>query len=178
MTTLTPDDYLINQHIHKLDQVAVEYEAKWGVGRLEKLVSENLAQKWKLQKEKLDEAIRERNPSRVMALVDGCVRGYAALETDALKNGHALNPPEWWDVRHESGRIYRIVKSEPQSRLAAQGCLSDGVTVYTLQEVARLLDSFDHVNKVKDTFKDAKVSKVASDRPPCDFKKGGDECPF
>lgn len=178
MINLMPHDYLINQHIHKLDQVTVEYEAKWGVGRLEKLVSENLAQKWNSQKDKLNDAIRDRDPARVAALVDGCVRGYAALEAEALKNGHTLNPPEWWDVQHESGRVYRIVKSEPQSRLAAQGCLSDGVTVYTLQEVARLLDSFDHVNKVKDSFTEAKVVKIAPDKPPCDFKNGGDACPF
>ena len=58
--TLDPlalSEYAIRAIIDGLDQVAVEMERKWGVGRLRLLVSDLLRAKFDAQKDKLDAAI-------------------------------------------------------------------------------------------------------------------------
>ena len=52
-----PSDYAIGAIIDGLDQVAVEMERKWGVGRLRFLVSDLLRARFDAQKAKLEAAI-------------------------------------------------------------------------------------------------------------------------
>jgi hypothetical protein len=54
---LATQEYAIRAIIDGLDQVAIEMERKWGVGRLRLLVNELLRAKFDAQKDKLDAAI-------------------------------------------------------------------------------------------------------------------------
>lgn len=148
----------IQRCITRLDQVAVDYECRWGVGRLEKLVSPDMAEKWDRQKEKLDKAIQDRDVREVAALVEGSIRGYKVLEDNALLLGHKYNAPEIWEVKHpETNEVFRIVKSNNDYDMAVNG----EAHVFTLQEVARILSSHTVINQVKDVFPDAQVTKIA-----------------
>lgn len=103
--------WYINKMVHQLDDVAAGYEAVWGVGKLESLVNVELAKKWAAQKLKLDDAIQSGDENKVRLLVDGCIRGYAALNDAAIASGHKPNTPDFWEIKHASGQIYRVCKN-------------------------------------------------------------------
>jgi len=168
----TAKDFEINRWLQKLDEKAVEVRAKWGEGNLESLVSSELALKWDTQKRKLNAAIQAGSVEEVTQLVDGTIRGYDLLEKEALANGHKPNNPETWDFIHpESKRKYRIVKTLTDARSASE----EGVCTYTLDEVARILESKQLVAQVKEIFPDSNIEKVS--QKDFDWKEG-DDIPF
>lgn len=151
------DEENILRHFTRLDQVQCEYESRWGVSRLPNLVSKELKEKWDGQIAKLHKARIENNLFDVIALVEGCIRGFAVLEKEALSLGHKMHDAEMWDVKHPtSGKVYRIVKNNYDAGIS----LNDDALVYTLHEVACILESAHFLNNVKQVFPDAQVVSV------------------
>lgn len=154
----------IMRHVQRLDHVSADYEARWGCDQLPNMVSEDMRLKWDRQWAKLDDAIAAQNIALVEDLSQGCVRAWAALETQALAAGHKPIHPDAWEARHpESGQVYRIVRNLPQAYIQAPGTIT-----YTLEEIVRILESNQLVNVVKSTFEGATVKDVA----PFDWNKG------
>ena len=85
---LAPSEYAIRAIIDGLDQVAVEMERKWGVGRLRLLVSDLLRAKFDAQKDKLDAAIATNQEHYIRAQAEGMKRAWAALDKAASEAGH------------------------------------------------------------------------------------------
>lgn len=165
---MNANDYEIRRHIDKLDEVAISYEAKWGIGNLRKYASHDMGQKWDAQIAKLNDAITRSDLAMVADLVAGTMRGYAALERGAIEGGYSAIDPQAWECAHpESGRVYRLVKTRTEARVPAA---KDTVT-YSLEEVVRILEKQQLVNVVKDAFPGATVKRAF------DFKKG-DGLPF
>jgi hypothetical protein len=165
---MNANDYEIKRHIDKLDQVAITYEAKWGIGNLARYAGADMAQKWRAQNEKLNAAIIASDLNQVADLVEGTIRGYAALERGAIQGGYSAIAPDAWEIQHpESGRVYRLVKTNTEARVPAA---KDTVT-YSLEEIVRILETKQLVNVVKESFPGAKVTRAF------DFKKG-DSMPF
>lgn len=151
------DNEEINRWLHKLDQVAIVFESKWGIGVLPTLADREIEMKWNKQKEKLALAVQDCDLPSVQKLVEGSIRAWKVLEDSAIKNGHKPRDPECWDVVHpDSGTKYRICKGLTDARAATE----DGVIVYTLQEVVRVLEGHQLVNVVKDVFPGARVNKI------------------
>lgn len=136
---MTPEDFEINRVIEKLDQIAIGYEAKWGVYRLETLASPELAEKWQRQVEKINEAIENKNLAQLRDLVDGAIRGYGMLEAAALAAGHTPSEPLYWEIRKGS-RIYRVVKTTQEARALQKPQNADTV-ILTFEEVVNLFDA-------------------------------------
>ena len=136
---MPPLDFDINRLIEKLDEVAIKYEAKWGVYRLETLASPDLARKWQAQVDKINEAIETKNIRSLEDLVEGAIRGYALLEAEAIKGGHSPTAPEFWELRKGS-RVYRVVMNTMDAR-AMQKPENSDVTILTLEEVVNLYDA-------------------------------------
>lgn len=139
---LTADQYACNQWLDKLDTAFCEVESRWGTGRLEKLVSYDMAQKWKAQMEKLNKAISENDIFTLPELVNGTVRGLSALEADAMAQGHKPHDaPLAWTVGLPSGRTLAIVRHEKDFALFrdASRQFSD-VVVWTLDQIANIIE--------------------------------------
>jgi hypothetical protein len=170
MNELTPNNLEINRHIEKLDAVAVRFESKWGPDVLPSLVSPELAAKWKSQCDKLNDAIQRGDLPQVADLVSGCIRGYTALDAAAIANGHKPEEGTFFEARSDAGTIYRVALTDVDARRAAK----DGVVVYTMAEIVRLLEPMQLVNKVKGAFPGATVENV---RGKVDWKQG-DALPF
>jgi len=154
---LNPTQAEINRYLEKLDNVAREFEARWGIDRLPKLVDGELAGKWDRQIGKLNEAITSSDLKSMKGLVDGTIRAWSVLEEAALKGGHKPNPDDVWDFKHpDSGRHYRIFKTNADAYCKAE----DGVVNYSLEEVARLLEKNQLVNVVKEQFPGSVVEDV------------------
>lgn len=157
MNELSATDFEINRHIERLDQVTTDFEARWGCDVLPGLVSKDLTDKWHRQCERLNEAIQTKNLQNVADLTAGCIRGFKMLEDAAVAAGHAPRNPDCWDMVHpDSGRVYRFAKNINDARAAQE----KGVYVYTLEEVVRILEANDMINKVKGKFPEAVVDRV------------------
>ena len=156
----------IKQSMDKLDVVSIQYEAKWGIGNLIDYANSELKEKWAKQNDKLDSAVVARNEQMVSELVDGSIKGWDALEKNAIALGHKPTEAEYWEVRLDSGFHLRICKTGIDARKS----VADGVYVWSLSEVARVLEKdYTLINQIKDVFPEATVTEV---QEPFDFKKG------
>lgn len=168
MDNLTGVEYEIQRWLQKLDTVAAEFESRWGVSRLQTLVPYDMAQKWKTQTTKLNTAICDKNLYDLPELVEGCIRGYAALEKAAIAEGHKPHDaPFAWTVGLPSGKTLAIVRHDKDASLVNDLKRDHGdVVVWTIDEIARVIDG-EHVlvNVVK---KDAPKKEVGA----FDFSKG------
>lgn len=163
---LNSNDYEINRLIDKLDQVAVSYEAKWGIYFLESRCGEEMQEKWQRQVDKLNEAISSGDLASVAALVPGCIRGYEAMEKKVIESGYEPSEIEFWTVERNS-KVYHIVKSvQDARRLDAQG----KENVITAQAAVEILGS-----QEAKFLEGHKVNKKEGEK--FDFEKG-DELPF
>lgn len=171
--------YEISLLIWKLDQVWKDVNARWGIDRLKYLVSNEMREKWERHEKKIREAIDEKEVATLSLLVDGSIRGYALLEEEALKNGYEPRDPVYWEVQHPgTGSVFRIVKND----LDAKCAVGTGVRVFTLLEVARIIEGV-HLTEMKayaeifDRMGDKKEIKKVKVRDSFDFENG-DEIPF
>ena len=163
----------IDGALKPLDAVASALEVKWGYNRLLQLVSPETAAKWQSAKDKLDAAIAYNSPDDTVKRVGILIRGWKALEVEAMKNGHKPCPPDVWiaSVAEEGAypaANYAIVKDSAD---ASQ--VKKDFTVYSLDEVARMIRFFNGnlktVDNVKKMFPDAEITKI---------QKFDDEIPF
>lgn len=153
--------------VDRLDEFVTAKESEWGIGNLQKWCSVTTADKMARQDEKLAAAIKAQDIRSVQDLVQGTMRGYEVMETEALANGHKPVAPEYLEVKLESGFHLRIAKNNSEARQVTQ----QGVYVWTLKEVARVIESdYTLLNKVKDVFPEAQISSVSA----FDWKKGDD----
>lgn len=140
MDNLDPLRFEINRLISQLDDVAVGYEAKWGVGKLESIAhlhDGDLAQKWQRHIDKLNDAILALDGGAVRQLVEGCLVGYQKLEEAAVRAAVAPCEPVYFEVNVNS-TIYRIVKNVSDSRSLHRP--GEKAVIVTAEEMARLFD--------------------------------------
>ena len=135
----TPNEVQVNRIIDKLDQVAIDYEARWGVNRLEGMVSDEMREKWMRQVQKVNQAIEEKNPIDLGQLMEGTIRGWKAMEDNALSNGHRPNDPRYVEYQHPSGTLYKICYTIPDARLLAHQATED-CRIVTIEEMANLMN--------------------------------------
>lgn len=164
----TPIEYSINQWLDKLDTKACEMESRWGVNRLERLVSFEMAEKWKRQISRLNDAISKNDLYTLPDLVNGTIRGYEAMEADAMAQGHKPHDaPLAWTVGMPSGKTLAIVRHPKDASLVNDLKRDHGdVVVWTIDEIAAIIDK-DYIL--------VNVVKEALPRPedrPFDFGKG------
>lgn len=165
----TPDEIMVNRIIDRLDQEAIAYEARWGVNRLEGLAEGELAEKWLRQCQKVNEAIEDKNPTLLDDLMNGCIRGWKALEDFALSKGHQPNDPRYVEYQHKDGVIYKICYTDADARLMDR-FNGPECRVVTIEEMANLMEE-----RASQAF-DIKVNKREK-TITFDFDKG-DEIPF
>lgn len=172
--SLLPHQQEINQWLQRLDDVSRGFEARWGYGRLERLCSPALAVKWDSQWQRMNAAIQAQHLADVATLAQGCMRGWAAVEADALALGHKPLDPDAWETRMPlTGEVLRVVKTIADSHAP----VPQGTVVMTLAEVAGIVQ--------------AQRKRVYQEPPPppgCDkpdpslpaefWKSGGDKIEF
>ncbi len=172
---LSRRDYEMQRWIEKLDSLAVQFDARWGVSALEKLAPFDMAQKWERQKEKINMAIESGNVEIMQQLFDGTKRGYEAMEDAAVALGHKPHgAPVAWTVAMPDGKELAICCTAHDAALVQANCRKDStLVIWTLQEIANLIAARgDLITAVKN-----QPQPVLRTREKFDFKKG-DEIEF
>lgn len=161
----------IKRWVSRLDDFAVDMEARWGIGNLFEYASADLMEKFNRQMEKLHDAINKQDLKLVAELIEGSIRGWKALEKSALENGYKPQEHDHWDVKLESGFHLRISKTTNQARTMTE----KGVYVWSLKEIARVLEKdYTIINQLKETMPELHVEEV---KQKIDWDIG-DEIPF
>jgi len=164
----------IDGALKPLDAIVSNLESKWGRDRLIELVSPETASKFSTAKAKMDAAIAYNDPQDVIRRVNVMMRGWQALEKEAIKNGHKPFPPDVWvacvDEEHGKPSLeIAIVKDSADASLTKK----KGITTYSLVEIARIVRLFEgqkkQIPKIKSLFPDSEIKKV---------KWKDDEIPF
>lgn len=166
----------IHHAIKPLDKIASDAEMKWGCDRLPELVSPELAARFGSAKAKLDAAIMANDPQDVAHRADVLARGWAAMDAEATKRGHKPLQPEAWSHTTRDGFKCAIARSNADAFKAIKTMPEfEGVAVYSLEEVGRILEASTLLNVVKKNFPDAVVEDI---RPRLSRQSLDSDIPF
>lgn len=156
------------------DKVVSGYESRWGIDRLPDLVGQELRERFELQCDRLNKAIRECNADEVEKLVPVSCRAYAALERAAIEAGAKELTGEAFEAAIPSGGVLCITRSDYEAVKVAKE--RPDAVVWSVEEVARVIDAYDAAKL---------MSLVKAKMPDAIFKgmetKGGnlnDDVPF
>ena len=148
-------------HIDGVDAVAIAMEARWGAGRLRLLVPPELRERFDKQRFKFDAAIWHGDLEGVKREASRMITAWQVLARAAEAAGAPILSPEVWEVALADGSVVALVRS-PED---AHAVVADGrrVMVYTLAELAIMLEQYQEVTKVKITFPGAEVVQIRRD---------------
>lgn len=151
----------IHHAIKPLDKIASDAETKWGCDRLPELVSPEMASRFGSAKAKLDAAIVLNDPQEVIKRADVLARGWAAMDTEATQRGNKALVPDVWSYTTDDGFKCAIARSNADAFKAIKTMPEfEGVAVYSLEEVGRILEANTLLNVVKKNFPDAVVENI------------------
>lgn len=165
----------IHGALKPLDAVAADMELRWGKDRLQQLCTPELAARFEAAKAKLDVSIHDRDVDLTIKRAGNLIKGWKAMEREALENGHKPHPPTLWHAvaPAENGEqeVQIVIARDNSEATLAQTDLP----VYTVTEIARIVRAWrsqKDVHTVKDAFAGAEVVRIEGDEP------FDDEIPF
>lgn len=142
MSELDARDLEIQKIINQLDEVAVRYEQKWGIGQLQKLCSPELLEKWMRQCEKFEDAMFKKDVDLIRDLVSGFKRAYIALEGDVLSRGN--NPPDIGKsllYEFPSGKKVVVCENHDDLRCLSAQFKGQNCELWTIKEIAEFIEN-------------------------------------
>ena len=155
----TPGTYIAaHAHIDGVDGVAIEMEQYWGVGRLRLLVDPELRERFDRQRLMTNVAIWRGDLEEVRQQCFRMVKAWTALDGAAKAADKAALSPLVWEAPLADGTVVALVRSPEE----AHAVVREGrqVVVYTMEEIGRMLDNYQAVNKVKEAFPGATVTVI------------------
>lgn len=153
--------------LRPLDEMAAHMEAKWGVGRLETLVTPETAAKFGRVTERLNAAIAANCVEAVKADAAIMWRAWQALDAEAAGLGHPALPAGVWELEHD-GKLFRVcLTDDARNGIAAHQPPDDRARVVSVEELLRIMDLEQNriVKQALDVFPGAKVTDVRKARP-------------
>lgn len=153
-----PEEVACDFALGPFDTAARDTERKWGINRLEGLVSPETAAKYGSAIGKLNAAMNAGDPAEVAMRAGVCIRGMAAMDAEATAAGHQPIIPEAWEFQID-GKTCALLRDD--AAWPAYSAARPGVRVYTMREVTNALEAYGQtVAAVKDAFPGAKVTAV------------------
>lgn len=150
----------VRQALADLDGVAQGMERKWGIGRLELAVPVDLADKFRRQAQKLDDALSGTNAQEQLTQIGGMSRAWQALDAKAAAEGVQPAPVDWWEVGLEDGSVAVLLRSEADWPRVQEMASTRKLAVFTAEEIGRLLTAYEGIVKAKLAFPGAVVERV------------------
>lgn len=160
---ITRDEHdAIQAVIDGVDEVARQQEIKWGVGRLELLVSDELREKFRRQQRRFDEAITEHDVEKVRQAGNGMRRGWEVLDKAATQAGATNIDPDIWEIGLSDGRVVALCRSNAEAYAAYQA--NRKADIWTTDEIKRLIENFPEIALAKSTFPGALIKSAKAKR--------------
>jgi len=158
------------------DATVSSYEVRWGVDRLQELVSFELREKFYQQRDRLNKAIDSNDGMEVVRQVEVTSRAYAKLEQEAIARGHSEVTGDYFEAAMADGKVLAVCKTKADCVKVARD--NREMVVYSVDEIAHLLSVqskpvVDKVNEVKSIFPGAEIVSIKPIDEPLD-----DEIPF
>jgi len=181
--------YLVGQAaVDGADAQAIACEEFWGPGRLRLLVDDQLREKFDRQRYRYAQAIQGGELIDVQREAARMTLAWKTLDKAARAAGHWRRPAEVWETTLSDGTVVAIV----QTLVDAKAVRTEGrqVALYSLEEIARLIEGYPGVVKAKQLWPGARVEPVRkSIADPLDaidkatgldspLEGGGDPLPF
>ena len=136
-------------------------ERKWGAGRLRLMVGPELREKFDRQRYLTNQAVWHGGLEDVKAQCRRMINGWKALDKVASDTGLERCATEAWEVAGASGLVHVIVRTIDDAKDYKMG--RQNACVYTLAEVAVILDALSPVEALKSAFPDAEVVQLRRD---------------
>lgn len=161
---ISPGEYdVIASVIYRVDEVARQMEAKWGMGRLPALVPIDLAVRFRSQARKFNQATQDYDCHEIRKHGEAMERAWNALDVAAASAGGQPLPHDVWEARGPDGSVVLIARTVDEARKAA---FDRKCTTWSLDEVAKAMAAFPELVKAKQAFPGAEV--VSFRRDPYD----------
>lgn len=158
-----PEEVACDFALGPFDTAARDMERKWGINRLEGLVSPETAARYGSALGKLNAAIEAGDPAEVAVRVGVCIRGLSAMDKEATAAGHQPIPPAAQEIEVD-GTLFAVLWDG--NAWPVYAALRPGVRTYTPREVANALAAYGQtVAAIKDAFPGAQVSAVRKPTP-------------
>lgn len=173
------NDGRINEAVHMHDRVVSDVEKRWGVDRLQELVSENTRRKFHLQRQKLWDALTKNDGRDALHQAEVMCRAYQVLEREAKELGCKELTGDYIEGVMPDGKVLAITSDRFEAGKVARE--NRDMCVYSIEEIGRILHARDTANtdkihaqidKVKSIFAGAEVVSV---KP---LEELDDEIPF
>jgi hypothetical protein len=152
----------IQSVVDGVDVVAVDCERKWGVGRLELLVSDELREKFRRQLRRFNDAINDNDVERVRQSGPAMRRAWEVLDKAAAEAGQQPIDPDVWEVALSDGRVVALCRNNTDGSAVSRA--GRHVDVWTVDEIVHLIEAFPTIALAKSTFPGARVESARSKR--------------
>lgn len=161
--------------LEALDEVAASMERRWGVDRLPRLVPVDLAERFWRQKAKLDAAITDEATGGSVANTEyeagRMVNAWMALNAAAEAAGAVPASARYLEARTSDGRSLVICSDLEGHHHFVRQREGRAAVVWNMEEVVKVLEGLDLVNRTKHLFEGAEVRDVRS-TPSFDWSRG------
>lgn len=148
-----------------IDAAFVASETKWGSARLERLVSQKSLESYKRGWTQYRLAIENSDIDMIEKLAPKMIAALAIMDKEATAAGHHPLSVDAWETVLADGTVLTIVRTMPEiTALVAQAEGRQRV-VYSLAEIARIIETYEATNAIKLAFPGATIQsgqKVAS----------------
>jgi hypothetical protein len=139
-----------------------QYEDKWGVGRLELLVDDELRLKFRDQYNRFNDAVMEHDVALVRVRGAAMNRAWVALDQAATAAGALPLDPEVWEIELPDGRVIAFCRHLHDSFHVARS--GRHIEIWTPEEIVRVITAYPEIALAKDVFPGATVVSIKPKR--------------
>lgn len=157
----------------RLDEVASRLETIWGAGVLHTLATPETSAKWCRVRDRFDAAIASGDYDAVKQTSESLTRGWLKLEEEAIAAGHDREryKGQVWYVCDKGDIEYCVVQNELDAARLAALHPNKASSIYTLQDIVRMIEKNSVVNLPKEEakyFNDKaqSLSEILNDKIP------------
>ena len=147
--------------LQPVDEAFRASEAKWGVARLERLVSPSTLASYRRGWTAYRAAITDGDASAVEELGPKMIQALAFMDREATARGHQPLSVTAWEAPTADGRVLVVVRTQAEAHALARAPDGRERLVYSIEEIARLLPALDAINIVKANFPGAEAVSLS-----------------
>lgn len=151
---------LLQAHLIPVDQAFRDSEARWGVGRLANLVSPETLLSFKRGFAMWSEAIAAGDVAQVQALAPKMLAALAFMDREADARGHAPLSVNAWEAATPDGGVLIVCRTQAEAHALAKAPDGRARQIWTVEELARVIDRIGIVAEIKAASPGARVAKL------------------